>query len=91
MDMNKRTIAGIEFEAVKFTKPCIHYRPRVVSTGYLYQSGIFNGHSRPKLWASIEYMASRIGNERFKKETLEAYMPDPIDEIYPSGQPLGED
>jgi hypothetical protein len=67
-----KTIAGIEFEAVRIMRPIPHWRPRVVSTGYLYDSGIFNSESRPKMFESIEYMARRIGHERFAKETLEA-------------------
>ena len=71
MDMNKRTIAGIEFEAVRMTSPVPHWRVKVCKTGYIYETGIFSSESRPKLWESMEYMVSRIGAERFAKETLD--------------------
>lgn len=71
-DPSRRTIAGIEFEAVRFTRPCPHWRPKVLQTGYLYEAGCFKSESRPKLWESMEYTARRCGEERFAAECLAA-------------------
>ena len=72
--MNRKTIAGIEFEAIRETKPIPHWRARVVATGYTYEPGCFKSHSRPALWESIEYTAKRRGEELFAVECLEAHL-----------------
>ena len=68
--MNKRTIAGIEFEAVRFTQPLPHWRPRITATGETIEAGIFPTHSRPAMWDGIEYMAQRIGYDRLRRDLL---------------------
>lgn len=70
--LDRRTIAGVDFEAVRFDKPVKHYRPRVIATGYIYSVGVFDSKSRPKMWESMEYMASRISADRFAREAIEA-------------------
>jgi hypothetical protein len=72
MTTDRKVISGIEFEAVRVMRPIPHWRAKVVETGYVFEPGIYNGESRPKLWGSIEYMAKRLGEDRFAKETLEA-------------------
>jgi hypothetical protein len=70
--MNTAKISGIEFEAVRKTRPIPHWLPKVVSTGYVFGCGIFDSGSRPKMWESMRYMRDRLGEERFVRETLEA-------------------
>ena len=72
-ETNRKIIAGVEFEGVRMANPCFHWRARVVKTGYVYDAGCFKSESRPKLWDSIEYTATRIGAERFAKEALDAH------------------
>lgn len=67
-----KNIAGVEFEAVRVMRPRPHWRAKVVKTGFVYDAGCFNSESRPKLFESIEYMARRVGAERFAREALEA-------------------
>ena len=70
--METRTIAGVEFEAVRMMRPIPHWRAKVVKTGYLFESGCFKSESKPKMFESIEYTASRLGADRFYKDTMEA-------------------
>lgn len=71
-NQSRRTVAGVEFEAVRFMSPAPHWRPRVVKTGYVFDVGVFKNDSRPHMWESMEYMAHRIGCERFAREATEA-------------------
>lgn len=73
MDTNKQTIAGVEFEAVRFSLPVPHWRAKVVATGYIFEAGVFPGStSRPKMWACVEYTAKRRG-AAFANECLAAH------------------
>ena len=68
MELNRREIAGIRFEAVRFVWPLPHWRPKIVETGYIYPAGIFSGESRPRMWESMEDTARVTGPERFARE-----------------------
>jgi len=57
---NRFTIGDVEFEAVRFTAPIPHWRPKIIETGEILESGVFNGESRPKMRESIEYFYQRI-------------------------------
>lgn len=57
---NAFTIGNVEFEAVQFTAPIKHWRPKIVETGEILEAGVFDGKSRPKLQASIQYFYDRI-------------------------------
>ena len=50
---NTKEIGGITFTAVRFSKPCPHWRVKLPN-GVVMGSGVFDGRSRPKLFASIE-------------------------------------
>jgi hypothetical protein len=67
-DMNYKTIAGVEFEAIRFDRPVKHWRPKVIKTGEIIGVCVFKGDSRPKLWADMERACKIIGSERFKNE-----------------------
>ncbi len=71
---DRRTIGGIEFEAVRMDRPILHWRARIVSTGHLYEAGVFKSESRPRLWASIEDTARRVG-ELWKLQCELAHQP----------------
>lgn len=70
---HRKTIAGIEFEALRETRPVPHWRPMVVATGYVYAAGRFKSTSKPKMWQSMEDTATRLGAERFAKDAMEAH------------------
>lgn len=70
--MDRKTIAGVELEAVRFERPVKHWRVKVVPTGVVIEAGVFKGSSRPVMWEDIEYRARRFGEERFAKDLLEA-------------------
>ena len=70
--MDKRTIGGVEFEAVRFDRPVPHWRLRVVLTGYTFEAGCFKSESRPKLWESVEYTARVVG-DRWRRDSLVAH------------------
>lgn len=70
--MNQATIAGVDLEAVRELTPIPHWRVKVVRTGFVYDAGCFKSESRPKMWASVEYTAQRLGEERFRNEMLNA-------------------
>ena len=63
---NKKTIGGIEFEAVRFKTPIPHWRLKLPN-GTILEAGAggFDTSSRPKLWDSVQYMLDRLGKERF--------------------------
>jgi hypothetical protein len=65
-----KIIAGVEFEAVRMSRPIPHWRPRVIETGCLIEAGVFKSESRPKMWESMEYTARRIGKQRFQADML---------------------
>jgi len=70
--MDKRTIGGVEFEAVRCTTPIPHWRLRVVLTGFLFEAGCFKSESRPKLWESVEHTARVVG-DRWLRDNLTAH------------------
>ena len=70
--MNKKTICGIDLEAVRKKHPIPHWRVKVSETGYVFESGVFNSESRPKMWESVERTLKVIGPERFRRDILEA-------------------
>lgn len=57
---NRFSVGDVEFEAVRFISPIPHWRPKIVETGEILESGVFNGESRPKMRESIEYFYQRI-------------------------------
>lgn len=62
------TVGGIEFEAVRFMAPLMHWRPKVLETGEIFEGGVFKTESRPKMIASIEYAFQRAGSvEEFRR------------------------
>lgn len=73
---NRRTIGGIEFEAVRETRPIPRWRARVVATGYLYEAGCFHSKSRPQLWESIEDGARHRGSPLWESDNLTAHADD---------------
>lgn len=69
---NLKTIAGIEFEAVRVLTPRPHWRAKVVKTGVIHDAGVFDSSTKANLWWSIAHTASLIGHERFARESLQA-------------------
>lgn len=67
--LNYKTIAGVEFEAVRMQHPIPHWRAKVVQTGFIFEAGCFKSESRPKLWQSIEDTA-RVRGASFAQEML---------------------
>lgn len=67
MDNNTRTIGGIEFEAIRQTRPTPHWRLKSLANGQIYASGTagLDGSSRPKLWASLEDIHRRSSPRAF--------------------------
>lgn len=59
---NERVIGGIAFEAVRFHSPIPHWRAKAINAGVIFDAGVFNNTSRPKLWESIEYLHMRAGD-----------------------------
>lgn len=53
-------VGGVEFEAVRFTHPRPHWRPKIIETGEIIESGVYKSESRPKMIESIEYFLERI-------------------------------
>lgn len=68
---NRKTIGGVEFEAVRMDKPIKHWRARVVATGYLFAAGCFKSASRPQLFESIAESARHCGRD-FHHQTIDA-------------------
>lgn len=66
MNESKRTVCGLTFEAVRFKRPIPHWRLRL-PCGKVWEPGTagIKGDSRRAMWDSLEYLASRIGSERF--------------------------
>jgi hypothetical protein len=71
-DVEVRVIAKVEFISVRFDAPRRHYRPRVKFTNYILPAGVAKSHSKPAMWESLEDIARRVGEERFKAEVMEA-------------------
>ena len=67
MSDNFKTISGVDFEAVRVMWPIPHWRAKVLKTGFVFNSGCFDGKSRPRLWESIERIA-KIRGESFETD-----------------------
>jgi hypothetical protein len=69
--LDRRTIGGIEFEAVPAESRGVRYwRARVVSTGYTFEPGVFHGSTRPAMWADMEHVCRIRGQELWTRDTL---------------------
>jgi hypothetical protein len=69
---DRATIAGVAFEAVRCGVRRPYWRAKVCKTGHVFPGGVFGGHSRPLLWASVMRVANLRGWSRFADETLSA-------------------
>lgn len=67
--MNKFTVCGLEFESIRESYPIDHWKLKIPS-GEILDAGVagIKGESRPKQRASLQYLADRIGHDRFIRE-----------------------
>ena len=67
--ISQHTLHGMTFEAIRFKAPLPHWRLKT-PTGEILEPGAagLDSSSRPKLFASLDYLAERVGKDRFLRE-----------------------
>jgi len=64
--VERKTIGGVELEAVRKTRPRPHWVVKVVKTGEVFEDQQY--FTKPKMWDDLEHILRVIGEERFKRD-----------------------